>query len=107
MSKITTSMFLEDLIGSKIVTADGKSIGRVVDIQVSTGPEHEVSALIFGKYAWLYRLHVLRPFARTFGFQHQPCIVPWSAVDRFERFVVTLKAGQESRIESGSEDLHA
>jgi len=107
MSHIRTRMFIADLIGSKIVTAEGKRIGRVVDIQVSIGPEHEVSSLIFGRYAWLYRFHVLRPFASIFGLHHQPQIVPWSAVDRFERFVVTLKAGQESRIKSGSDDLHS
>lgn len=102
-----TRMFLADLIGSKIVTAEGKRVGRVVDVQISMYPEHEVSALIFGEYAWLYRLHVLRPLAKTFGLHHQPQIVPWSAVDRFEHFVVTLKAGQESRIKSASKDLHA
>ena len=107
MSHRRTSMFIADLIGSKIVTAEGKRIGRVVDIQISTDPEHEVFALIFGEYAWLYRFHVLRPFARTFGLHHQPQIVPWSAIDRFDRFVVTLKAGQESGIKSGSKDLHA
>ena len=107
MSQIRTSMFIADLVGSKIVTAEGKRVGRVVDIQISLGPEHEVSALIFGEYAWLYRFHVLRPFARTFGLRHRPQIVPWSAVDRFERSVVTLKVGQESRIKSRSTDLHA
>lgn len=107
MSQLRTGILLADLIGSKIVTAEGKRIGRVVDIQISIGPEHEVSALIFGRYAWLYRFHVLRPFARTFGLHHQPQIVPWSAVARFERLVVTLKVGQESRVESGSDDLHA
>lgn len=107
MSQIRKSMFIADLIGSKIITAEGKRVGRVVDIQISIDPEHEVSALIFGESAWLYRFHVLRPFARTFGLKHQPQIVPWSAVDRFERFVVTLKVGHESRIKSGSKDMHA
>lgn len=106
MTQRSKYLLLADLIGSKIVTAEGKRIGRVVDIQITSGPEYRVVALIFGEYAWLYRFHVLRPFARTFGLHHQPYIVPWSAVERFERLVVTLKVGQESRIESGSRDLH-
>ena len=99
--------FLLLLVDFRAGSREGKRVGRVVDIQISLGPEHEVSALIFGEYAWLYRFHVLRPFARTFGLRHQPQIVPWSAVDRFERSVVTLKVGQESRIKSRSTDLHA
>jgi len=107
MAHLRTRMFIEDLVGSKIVTAEGKKIGRVVDIQITPGPQYEVSELIFGEYAWLYRFHVLRPLAKTFGLHHQPKIVPWSAVARFERFVVTLKAGHESRIKSGLKDLHS
>ena len=106
MAHVRARMSIEDLVGSKIVTAEGKRVGRVVDVQVTRGPEYEVSALIFGEYAWLYRFHVLRPFAWTFGLRHQPRIVPWDAVGRFEHFVVTLKAGHESRIKSGSKDLH-
>ena len=38
-----TATSIEDLVGSKIVTAEGKRVGHVVDIQITLGPEHEVS----------------------------------------------------------------
>ncbi|GAC1342452.1 MAG: hypothetical protein NVSMB27_01350 [Ktedonobacteraceae bacterium] len=91
-TKTTERLFITDLVGCKIVTAEGKKIGHVVDIQVTRGPLHEVTALVFGRYAWLYRFDVLHPFAKTFGIQAEPQLVPWEAVERFERFVVTLKA---------------
>jgi sporulation protein YlmC with PRC-barrel domain len=87
------TLFIEDLIGSKIITAEGKHLGHVVDLQFTGGPEYEVTTLVFGKSAWLYRYDVLEPFTRTFGIYLKPHTVPWNAVERFEEFVVTLKPG--------------
>jgi sporulation protein YlmC with PRC-barrel domain len=86
-------MYIEDLVGSKIVSAEGKHLGHVVDLQFTGGPEYEVSALVFGEPAWLYRYNVLEPFTRTFGISLKPHTVPWASVERFEHFVVTLKPG--------------
>ena len=87
------TMYVEDLVGSKIVTAEGKHLGHVVDLQFTGGPEYEVTALVFGEPAWLYRYNVLEPFTRTFGIYLKPHTVPWDSVERFEDFVVTLKPG--------------
>ena len=57
------TIFIGDLLGSKIVTADGRRIGHVVDIQLSRGDEHRATALVYGAHGWLYRWHVLAPFA--------------------------------------------
>jgi sporulation protein YlmC with PRC-barrel domain len=89
-----SSISIEDLVGSKIVTSEGKEIGRVVDVQVSPGPKYKVVALVFGRYGWLYRFHVLQPFVKTFGLRHEPRTVPWDAVKCFEHFTVTLKPGR-------------
>ena len=86
------ALYISDLLYSQIVTSKGKRIGHVVDIQISPGAEHRVTALVFGRYAWLYRLHVLHPFARAFGLDIEPDIVPWDAVERFERHTFVLKA---------------
>jgi len=93
----TTTISIADLIGSKIVTAGGKRIGHVVDIEVTSGPEYEVTGLVFGRYAWLYRFDVLYPFARVFGLDVEPDTIAWDAVERFERLVVTLKPGHEPK----------
>ena len=87
------TIYIEDLVGSKIVTAEGKHLGHVVDVQFTDGPENEVTALIFGEPAWLYRYDVLEAFTRTFGVYLKPHTVPWDSVERFEHFVVTLKPG--------------
>ena len=94
----TSIVSMADLIGSKIVTADGKKIGHVVDIEVTRGPEYEVTGLVFGRYAWLYRFDVLYPFARAFGLDVEPDTIPWHAVERFEQFTVILKPGREHEI---------
>ena len=86
---------IEDLIGSKIVTAEGKMLGHVVDIHVTREREPEVIALVYGRSGWLYRLGVLYPFSQALGLQFKPYTVPWQAVEKFERLTVTLKPGYE------------
>jgi sporulation protein YlmC with PRC-barrel domain len=95
----TSIISVADLIGSKIVTAEGKRVGHVVDIEVTHGPIYEVTRLVFGRYAWLYRFDVLYPFAKAFGLDVEPDTVPWHAVERFEHFIVTLKPGHKSKIQ--------
>ncbi len=89
--RATSTLSIADLIGSKIVTAEGKKIGHVVDIEVTHGPVYEVTGLVFGRYAWLYRFDVLYPFARAFGLDVEPDTICWHAVECFEQFTVILK----------------
>ena len=86
---------IEVMLGSKIVTAEGKKIGHVVDIELTRGRVHKVTALVFGKHGWLYRWHVLHPIAEKFGLRIEPDTVPWDAVDHFEGLTITLKPGRE------------
>jgi len=92
--------YLEDLIGSKIVSPDRRRVGHVVDVQVTRTPEHRVTGLMYGRYGWLYRLHVLEPYVRSLGLHATVHVIPWRAVDRFERFTVTLKPGWEEADEA-------
>jgi len=96
--RVTSTISIADLIGSKIVTAEGKKIGHVVDIEVTHGPVYEVTGLVFGRYAWLYRFDVLYPFAKAFGLDVEPDTIPWHAVEHFEQFTVILKPGHEHEI---------
>ena len=96
--RVISTISIADLIGSKIVTADGKKVGHVVDIEVTRGSEYEVTGLVFGRYAWLYRFDVLYPFARAFGLDVEPDTIPWHAVERFEHLTVILKPGYEHEI---------
>lgn len=85
------AFYLEDLIGSKIVSAEGKHIGRVVDVRIATTPNYHVTGLLYGGSGWLNRLHVFDTLTHRFGLHADPHIIPWDAVTRFEHFTVTLK----------------
>jgi len=93
-----TIIRIEDLIGSKIITADGRKLGHVVDIHVTREREPEVIALVYGRLAWLYRLGVLYPFSHLLHLTFHPYTVPWSAVAKFEHLTVTLKPDFEEKV---------
>lgn len=88
---------VEDLVGSTIVTAEGKHVGRIVEIRVSPGPDYRVVELLFGRYGWLDRLNLLR----LIHGKYRPIVeserIPWDAVASFERFTVTLKPGYDRK----------
>lgn len=89
------TLFIGDVLSSKIVTAQGRRIGHVVDIECTPGRTQRVTALVFGKYGWLYRWHVPHPFAKKLGLRIEPDTLPWDAVESFEHLTVKLKPGRE------------
>ena len=64
---------------------------------------YEVTKLVYGKSAWLYRFHVLFSLAEAIGIHNAIHTISWSSVAAFERSVVRLKPGSldEEHIESG------
>lgn len=89
---------LENLLDKKIVTADGKVIGHIFDIQLSRDGQFRVTALMYGQQSLLYRLHVYEPVARAFHLKQQPKTIPWEAVERFDHTSVHLKQGFEPHL---------
>ena len=83
---------IEDLIGSRVLTAEGDRVGRVVDLEVTPG-DYRVTALVLGRYGWLERLDIGKSFAGRLMLRDSPSVIPWSAVARFEPWIVTLKPG--------------
>jgi hypothetical protein len=88
---------IEELVGSKVVTAEGQQLGRVIEVQVTPGPEYRVIGLDVGLSAWLERLHLLGRLVALRGTDIKPRTASWDDVDRYERFTVTLKPGRELR----------
>jgi sporulation protein YlmC with PRC-barrel domain len=86
---------IEDLIGSKIVTAEGKQVGHVVDIRITHKHEPQVIALVYGESGWLYRLGVFHPFFEALNLKFKPYTVSWQDVEKFEHLTVTLKPGYQ------------
>ena len=90
-----TTRRLEELLNKKIVTADGKILGHVFDIQLSRDGEHRVTALMYGQKSLLYRLHVYEPVVRAFRLKKKPKTIPWEAVEQSDHAVVRLKSSYE------------
>jgi sporulation protein YlmC with PRC-barrel domain len=80
---------ISDLLNCRIVTAEGKVIGHVADVQLTSGPEYRVTGLLFGRQAWLHRLHMLNPFEHYTP--REPDRVPWEAVASIKHPIITLK----------------
>ncbi|MBV9712347.1 MAG: PRC-barrel domain-containing protein [Ktedonobacteraceae bacterium] len=97
MSRTTAKFFISDLLGSRIVTAEGKRLGHVLDIQLTSGPEYKVTALMYGRSGLFHRLHLLNPFRKGNPSLPEPDAIPWDAVVSFEHRIVKLKSGFEIR----------
>ena len=92
MGANATRICISDLLGCKIVTAEGQCLGRVMDIQLSEGPEYSVIALMFGRGALMHRWHVLNPFRTHKEQVVRIYCVPWEAVGTLEKAVICLNA---------------
>jgi hypothetical protein len=77
------------------VTAEGKQVGRVIEVQVTPSPEYRVIGLDVGLSAWLARLHLLGRLIALRGTNIKPRTASWDDVDRYERFTLMLKPGCE------------
>jgi hypothetical protein len=88
---------IADLLGRKIVTADGRTVGHVVDVRVTRGPRYRVTALEFGAAGLLDRFHVLGALWTPGGGKSRSQAISWDDVDRFDGSTFTLKAGRAPR----------
>jgi sporulation protein YlmC with PRC-barrel domain len=93
----TTTHKLEELLYQKIITADGRMIGHVFDIQLSRDGEYRVTALMYGQKSLLFRLHTYELFNRVFHFNQKPNTIPWEAVEHFDHAAIYLKSGYEPK----------
>jgi poly(hydroxyalkanoate) depolymerase family esterase len=89
------TLTIEELVGSKVVTAEGKQVGRVIEVQVTPGPEYRVIGFDVGLTAWLERLHLLGRLVALRGTDIKPRTASWDDVVQYERFTVTLKPGRK------------
>ena len=85
-----------DIVGSKVVDADGEGLGRVVDLDIDVAGGFAVTALEIGHPQVIARLQLLRPLsqART---GHRPRTVAWTDVERIDDGRIILKRGARVR----------
>lgn len=91
-------MYLADLVGKTIRTADGARLGHVVEVVVARGAEPVVCGLLFGSYGMLYRLRMLEPLSKQFHIHLHPRYVPWSAVGSLDARGIRLRADAEGQV---------
>jgi sporulation protein YlmC with PRC-barrel domain len=90
---------IEDLVGGRVIDAEGRSQGHVVDVLVTGLPRPEVVALALGPSAWLARLEVDSPLRRLLR-RTKVKVVPWRHVAALEdRTTIRLKPGWEAEAE--------
>ncbi len=100
---MATTMRLADLIGSRVVAADGTGLGHVVDLVVSRDDGYRVIALDVGAMAWLDRLDMTKAMS-AFGPRRGRRQIPWEHVDRFERLTIHLKLDAPATASSAVDD---
>src|SRR5947199_10747411 len=93
----TTTRKLEELLYKKIITADGKMIGHVFDIQLSRDGEHRVTALMYGTNSLLFRLHTYEPLARVFRLNQKHKTIRWEVVENIDHTAINLKPAYEPK----------
>jgi sporulation protein YlmC with PRC-barrel domain len=87
---------IEDLVGSRVVDAEGRTLGHVVDVLVTGLPRPEVVALALGAGAWLARLEVDSPVLRLLRRSRRVKVVPWRHVRSARGSTIQLKPGWEA-----------
>jgi hypothetical protein len=92
-NRAARSLHVEDLIGAPVENAAGKTVGRVVDLEVRPHENWEVTALVLGRFALLDRFDTLRTIPyRLRGFGREQ-MARWADVEAFEDRRVRLRAG--------------
>ena len=86
-----SSSYISKLLGLPIITAEGKKIGRVVDIVLTPEAPHKIVGLLYGEGGWQHRLHLLNPFAKVDSSPKKPDMISWDRVERIERSKVLLR----------------
>jgi sporulation protein YlmC with PRC-barrel domain len=100
MARGKRTIEIEDLVGGRVVDAEGRTLGHVVDVLVTGLPRPEVVALALGAGAWLARLEVDSPLLRLLRRSRRVKVVPWRHVDAVEdRRMIKLKPGWEAESE--------
>lgn len=83
-------MNVSDLLGARVRTEDGKSLGRVHDLRSELGARSlRVTGLVVGKWGLLERLGIGAPRSGLRIRSHD--VVPWKDVVRADRRGVVVR----------------
>jgi len=91
MNHFQSSNYISNLLGHRIVTAEGKRVGHVADIVLTQEAPYKVIGFLYGERGWEHRLHLLNPFSKVDHAQTKSDILSWDDVERIERSTIVLK----------------
>jgi sporulation protein YlmC with PRC-barrel domain len=81
---------VSDLLGARVLTEDGTSLGRVFDVRADLRPRSlKVTGLVVGKWGLLERLGLGAPGSGVRIRSHD--VVPWQDVVRADRREVVVR----------------
>jgi sporulation protein YlmC with PRC-barrel domain len=88
------TLLVEDLMGKEVQTAEGRALGRVFELRLSSGPDFGVEALLLGRAGLAYRFDLARAvFVRLGLGKARSQDIPWSAVASFDGEALILREG--------------
>lgn len=97
------TVFVEDLLGKQVQTADGHTLGRVFEVRLSSGPDYGVESLLLGSAGLANRFDLSRAvFYHLRLGRKTPQVVPWSVVDAFGQ-TLTLREGWQPQDDADNE----
>jgi sporulation protein YlmC with PRC-barrel domain len=88
---------IEDLVGCRIVTSEGVTLGHVIDVTLRR-ETFEIAGVLYGAASWLYRLATFQALARRSRGGAKPHLIPWDAVAWCDRYTLALKPGGERAV---------
>jgi sporulation protein YlmC with PRC-barrel domain len=92
---------VHDFIASRVVDANGRSVGRVLDLELERDKGFAVVGLELAPPGPLGRLGISRLSRWLRGDEHGPSVVPWSSVESFHDGTVRLVPGAPPPTEGG------
>jgi sporulation protein YlmC with PRC-barrel domain len=85
---------LADLIGSKVIAADGSHLGGIVDVVVSEDGSFRLVELVIGRRGWIERLNMAN-VVRPHDSGDRSDRISWTRIDRIEGPHIYLKPHTE------------
>ena len=78
MSRAKQFIYLEDLLGRRVLAQDGRSVGRIEELRAERrGHEYELTEYLLGPGALAERLSI----RRLFGHAPRTYVVRWNQID--------------------------
>jgi sporulation protein YlmC with PRC-barrel domain len=91
------TLWASSLIGRRVETADGRSLGRIVDLAFTPGDGRRIDCMFIGRSTFLGRFSVLRSSAHPILGLGAAQDLPWSAVEQVLDDRVVVRAEEASR----------